>query len=271
MLLALPWATEAEAAEEPIAPREEASTVVEVASARDDAPALENVSLASARCPAEMGLVDDRVCVDRWEASIVELVPGEGERAWPPYRPIDGHEDALRAVSRPGVLPQGYISGVQAKQMCRASGKRLCGPSDWDTACRGPAHAMFPYGETRAAGVCNDDSRQVHPVSEVGQLVGIDSEKLWSEGMNNPLINQLDAGLLPTGERSGCSNEYGLFDMVGNLHEWVDDPDGTFRGGYYLDTKLNGDGCSYQTTAHSFDYHDYSTGFRCCLDPERVD
>jgi hypothetical protein len=44
------------------------------------------------------------------------------------------------------------------------------------------------------------------------------------------------------------------------------DPDGTFQGGYYLDTHLNGDGCSYRTTAHPMSHFDYSTGFRCCAD-----
>jgi hypothetical protein len=39
---------------------------------------------------------------------------------------------------------------------------------------------------------------------------------------------------------------------------------GTFRGGYYLDTHINGNGCEYKTTAHSVKYRDYSTGFRCC-------
>ena len=34
--------------------------------------------------------------------------------------------------------------------------------------------------------------------------------------------------------------------------------------GFYVDATLNGPGCTYRTTAHSFEYHDYSTGFRCC-------
>ena len=54
--------------------------------------------------------------------------------------------------------------------------------------------------------------------------------------------------------------------MVGNLDEWTADPSGTFQGGYYLDTHLNGDGCEYRTMAHEAWYHDYSTGFRCCAD-----
>ena len=53
--------------------------------------------------------------------------------------------------------------------------------------------------------------------------------------------------------------------MVGNVHEWVDD--GSFRGGYYLDTQQNNEGCDYVTTAHASWYHDYSIGFRCCADP----
>jgi hypothetical protein len=52
--------------------------------------------------------------------------------------------------------------------------------------------------------------------------------------------------------------------MVGNIHEWTDDA--SFRGGYYLDTQMNGEGCDYRTTAHSANYYDYSTGFRCCAD-----
>jgi hypothetical protein len=218
-----------------------------------------------------MALVDDRVCVDRWEGSIVEVVPGAAERLWSPYVPIDGHEGSVRAVSRPGVVPQGYISGKQAEGACRASGKRLCSSGEWQNACRGPEHTQFPYGESRRAGVCNDDIRPTHPVPEAGVLLGVAPGHLWSEGMNQAIINQLPDTLLPTGDRAECTNGYGVFDMVGNLHEWVDDADGTFRGGYYMDTSHNGEGCSYATTAHDFTYHDYSTGFRCCMDPDGVE
>ena len=42
------------------------------------------------------------------------------------------------------------------------------------------------------------------------------------------------------------------------------DPAGTFRGGFYVDTTINGPGCLYATTAHNTLHWDYSTGFRCC-------
>jgi hypothetical protein len=224
----------------------------------------------TARCPAEMALVEGRVCMDRWEASLVERTP-DGERPWSPFTPVDGYERYVRAVSMPGVAPQGYISGRQAAASCAASGKRLCTADEWELTCRGPRNTTFPYGGVRRSRVCNDDVRAVHPVAEIGALLDIEAGQLWRSAMNNPLINQLPNSLLATGERAGCTNGYGVFDMVGNLHEWIDDPEGTFRGGYYMDTERNGDGCAYATTAHSFKYHDYSTGFRCCMDPERVE
>jgi len=232
---------------------------------------VEDVSASSARCPAEMALVEGRVCVDRWEASIVERLADGTERSWSPYLPVDGHESSVRAVSRPHVVPQGYISGEQGARACRASGKRLCGADEWERACRGPQKTAFPYGNERTARVCNDDNRATHPVVEVARLLHIPEDRLWFDGMNQSLINQLPNGLLEAGERAECTNDYGVFDMVGNLHEWVDDREGTFRGGYYMDTSLNGEGCSYATTAHDFSYHDYSTGFRCCMDPDRVE
>ena len=94
---------------------------------------------------------------------------------------------------------------------------------------------------------------------------------MWYEGMDHPMINQLENTLRKTGLRSGCTNDYGVFDMVGNLHEWTDEPSGTFRGGYYMDTRKNGEGCNYATTAHSKSYHDYSTGFRCCMEADPVE
>jgi formylglycine-generating enzyme required for sulfatase activity len=74
-------------------------------------------------------------------------------------------------------------------------------------------------------------------------------------------------GLARSAEYSKCQTPEGVFDMMGNLHEWVWDQAGTFRGGYYVDTSRNGEGCEYRTTAHDFEYWDYSTGFRCCAEP----
>ncbi|MFO0614392.1 MAG: SUMF1/EgtB/PvdO family nonheme iron enzyme [Polyangiaceae bacterium] len=227
------------------------------------------LSGSDARCPAEMALVDGKVCVDRWEATLVVLDHGT-LRPLSPYELVD-HLTGYRAVSRPGVIPQGYISGVEGERACLASGKRLCTISEWERGCRGPEQLHYPYGDTRKDGVCNDTPRARHPVVEAAAQMHIPSDQMWTAAMNLPIINQLPDSLLPTGEKSECVSADGLYDMVGNLHEWVADADGTFRGGYYMDTSKNGEGCSYRTSAHDFDYHDYSTGFRCCADPDPIE
>ena len=232
-------------------------------------PAQLFVSHASVRCPSEMALVGGRVCVDRWEAHVV-VREGGALRQRSPYLALDD-VTGYRAASRPGVVPQGYVSGRQAERACRASGKRLCTAAEWELGCRGSKGGAFPYGRERRAKACNDDIRSRHPVIEAVTRAGLSPDQTWKEGMHLPLINQLDDSLLATGARPECVSEDGLFDMVGNLHEWVAEADGTFRGGYYMDTSKNGEGCSYQTTAHDFDYHDYSTGFRCCADPEPIE
>ena len=222
---------------------------------------------SSGSCPAEMASIDQRFCVDKWEASLVEI-EGSGEHAFShpfsPYALVDGHD--VRAVSQAGVFPQGYVSGVQAAAACERSGKRLCTPTEWRKACVGPRTLQYGYADAREHGRCNDNGRS--PMLAVWGLAGDSDPKDWGPlEMNDERLNQLPGSLARTGEHSGCTNDYGVYDMVGNLHEWTSDPNGTFQGGYYLDTKLNGEGCAYRTTAHDFAYHDYSTGFRCCAEP----
>ena len=215
-------------------------------------------------CPPEMASIDDRYCVDRYEGSLVEVLPSGDERPWPFTQPMDGTGIALRAVSVPGVKPQGYISGKQAAEACGRSGKRLCKPAEWKQACRGPARTQFGYGQERVDGTCNDHGRS--PVrARIAEEPGSGWSWTWDR-MNDPKLNAFEGTLADTGSHPACTNGYGVYDMVGNLHEWVDDADGTFLGGYYQDTHINGDGCGYRTDAHSFTYHDYSTGFRCCAD-----
>lgn len=223
------------------------------------------------RCPEGMALILGEVCIDRWESSLV-VVDGEGnETDWSPFASPQKATQPFRSRSRPGVVPQAYVSGVEAGAACHASGKRLCTAREWEAACRGRRHTLYPYGNVRQKQTCNDDGREKHPVAEVHQRLGLPLDRMWYEGMGHPLINQLDNTLRKTGELSECTNEVGAFDMVGNLHEWIEDPAGTFRGGFYMDTQINGEGCDYATTAHPKTYADYSTGFRCCTEADPIE
>jgi hypothetical protein len=206
------------------------------------------------RCPENMALVGSS-CVDRYEGSLVEIHDDGSETPWSPYEPPDGHH--VRSVSRAGVIPQAYISFVEAQRACNAAGKRLCRAAEWLAACRGPNDTRFPYGNTRVPRACVDTNR-------ASPMMRLHGGALSANALNDPLANQQENTVERTGASPMCTNDYGVHDMVGNVHEWTDD--GSFRGGFYLDTKLNGEGCSYRTTAHAPTYHDYSTGFRCCTD-----
>jgi hypothetical protein len=222
------------------------------------------VGATGAVCPPGTANVENRFCIDRWEASLVEVLPDGREAPWPPFDVVEEGR-TLRAVTGPNVYPQAYISGVQAARACEASGKRLCNPVEWRKACMGPQGQRFGYGNERVEGRCNDRGKS--PMLRLYPQVATSWTLVGLAEMNDPRLNQLTETLAPTGSHEGCTNDYGVYDMVGNLHEWTNDPHGTFQGGYYLDTHLNGDGCSYRTVAHEMTYHDYSTGFRCCADP----
>jgi formylglycine-generating enzyme required for sulfatase activity len=56
-----------------------------------------------------------------------------------------------------------------------------------------------------------------------------------------------------------------IFDMVGNVDEWVDDETGRFAGGFYA--RATNSGCESQVASHSPLYYDYSIGVRCCKTP----
>jgi formylglycine-generating enzyme required for sulfatase activity len=198
----------------------------------------------------------DTFCIDRYEAFLVTYPDGD------PVSPYFNPDPApVMARSAPDAIPQGYINQVQAEAACVNAGKRLCSDSEWLRACQGPTGTTYPYGNTLETGVCNDH-RTEHPAIEY--FMTSDSW-IWSE-LGHPCLNQLAAGLAECGAYSGCETAEGLYDMMGNLHEWTSDPAGTFRGGFYVDTVLNGPGCLYVTTAHDVTHWDYSTGFRCCAD-----
>lgn len=245
-------------------------------------------------CPADMVRVRD-FCVDRFEAAMVDDRSGQ---LLSPYYPPDPRvvsgiyqgwiiehstvgaaaardvplpelpliqrtrtDYAARAVSRAGMVPQGYVSQIAARRACERAGKRLCSESEWVTACKGEGGTKFPYGEQFDANACNV-YRHVHPA---GALHGS-----ASYGHRDPRLNLVDEpGVGPllrlTGATARCvSHWHGdrIFDMVGNVDEWVDDPYGLFLGGFYA--RSTREGCESRVSAHPPIYYDYSTGVRCC-------
>jgi sulfatase modifying factor 1 len=158
------------------------------------------------------------------------------------------------------VIPQGYISGRVAGEACARAKKRLCTHDEWTFACRGESQTKYPYGSEYQTGVCNV-WRTTHPAAKLHDNA--------SAGHSDPrlgLVKADDGPLLrTTGSTKTCVSRWGkdaIYDMVGNADEWIDDPDGTFVGGFF--SRSTKEGCDSIVTVHPFIHWDYSIGLRCC-------
>ncbi len=190
-------------------------------------------------CPEGMVSIEDAFCIDIYEASRPDAsVNNPGN-------------DGSYATSRPGVLPWETNTQAEALTACLAAGKDLCTESEWLNSCKGPNLTKYTYGNTYSATICN----------------GIDKFCYCQVGQPH-CFEECSAAfhLLPAGECPSCTNDYGTFDMNGNLWEYTKDGNGTrVRGGAY--------NCRDSEELHQCDYiPTYWTpsarGFRCCLRPE---
>jgi formylglycine-generating enzyme len=212
-------------------------------------------------CPDEMAFVSfgqGGVCIDKYEAAV------EGQRYSASLDGIDA--GTLRAKPAEGIEPQVNISEAQAETACEGASKRLCTEAEWKAACRGPSNFVYPYGNEYVPGACNEGRP-----SPVAPLFGASGGRL-----DDPRLAEAKNGIEPGGSFPKCVSAVGAFDMHGNVDEWVSDSSnasdpryGTFVGGFFVDGSQNGAGCTYKTTAHFKEYHDYSIGFRCCAEPKR--
>ncbi len=177
----------------------------------------------ASKCPPDSVKVGN-VCVDLYEASVWQIPPsntslvkkvqaGKATRAdligggatqlcsspscstdFPANFPQDGNwtpvpgsnppSPGVYAVSIPGVQPTVGTSWFQANQACLLSGKRLLTNREWQAAAAGTSDPGTDNGTTD----CN--------ISFVKDTVN-------------------------TGSRSSCKSSWGVFDMVGNVDEWV--------------------------------------------------
>ncbi len=157
------------------------------------------------------------VCVDKYEASVwsipaantrlinkvkkgkatlADLTAGGASQvspsanfcpAFPGTFPNTGNWTApLYAASVAGVPPTACITWFQAEQACALSGKRLLTNQEWQRAAAG----------TPDPGSADD-------------------------GSTTCVTNSSDPA--NTGSRSACVSNWGAFDMVGNVYEWVAD------------------------------------------------
>lgn len=151
---------------------------------------------------------------------LVDLPPGKEGR--PFFRVcIDRYE----YPDKKGVVPQSNISYNESQKACKTQGKRLCSVEEWQWACSGVEGYIYPYGHRLEKLYCNRD------------------------GIKN---------IEPSGSRHKCYGKFGVYDMVGNIFEWVTDSEGKpmLMGGPYSKCQTVSPGMNGAAKPQ--------IGFRCC-------
>lgn len=96
-------------------------------------------------------------------------------------------------------FPANCISWEGAKAYCEWVGKRLPTEAEWELAARGEDELLYPWGNS--------------PVPSCDNTV-MDNGSDWGCG----------GGLsMPVGGKEAGKSPYGLYDMAGNMWEWVED------------------------------------------------
>ncbi len=145
--------------------------------------------------------------------------------------------------------PMNCVSYFGAEQYCQFVAGRVCKEAEWLEACRGSEARNFPYGDTFEFDVCNYQSSNNR---KPGQ--GLDTE--------------------PVSSNAQCQGGFdGLYDMAGNVAEWVDKCTGDyckFRGGAYLtnDPVDHFTACGGVCAGNQKTFEVGTVGIRCCRDED---
>jgi formylglycine-generating enzyme required for sulfatase activity len=146
----------------------------------------------------------------------------------------------------PGELPITCIDHDGAMALCGHLGGRLCSSKEWLAACRGSDNRAFPYGPEYQESRCH-----------------VGSYDAPGPGGRAPVA----AGSIPD-----CVGGLpGLFDMSGNVSEWVADCKGDyckFRGAAYVGNEPVDyfAGCGDVCSGNDKGLQSGTVGARCCRD-----
>jgi formylglycine-generating enzyme required for sulfatase activity len=183
--------------------------------------------------------------------------------------------DRYEAPNQPGEWPLVMESAMTASAWCEKRGKRLCQEEEWERACAGPQGNAYPYGNEHEAARCVDEKEWI--VKDESRIV------MWPEKPAMTEVTKLYQAE-KSGSRPKCASGYGVFDMTGNVEEWVvtkkkggraDSHDrappghvlkGCYWSGCYGGSKPT---CKSTNAAHAETFKFYETGFRCCRDAKR--
>jgi hypothetical protein len=147
-------------------------------------------------------------------------------------RPIEGTRVCIDEAEAPGLgeIPKTRITFADASAACAERGAKLCTTQQWRSACRGTRNWRHPYGSRGEADRCNGAA----PSGAVQDLSR-------------------------AGARDGCVTPSGVYDLEGNVGEWV--AEGAVLGG---DSSTRSPSCDSRTQPSAGTVSP-STGYRCCV------
>jgi hypothetical protein len=232
-----------------------------------------------AGCPADMVEIDGDYCPFFYQLCLRWISNGKNS---PLLRcdefkksgacPVKGRRmhfciDRYEWPNRRGLVPPVSLNWYEAGRSCAAIGKRLCNDDEWTLACEGPERLPYPYGHSRNAEACNIDKTYRWPVLEA-------YTDAYTRASEVARLDQRE----PSGSRASCVSAYGVYDMTGNVDEWVVNETGQckphcsgLKGGAWGGVRNR---CRPMTTFHAEGDHFYEIGFRCCAEartPGQVD
>jgi formylglycine-generating enzyme required for sulfatase activity len=196
--------------------------------------------------------------------------------------------DRYEAPNIRGELPYALMTAYDGEAWCSARGKRLCTQDEWLRACEGPARTprasspppppsesastgeptppppRYPYGDVYRSDRCNDDKGWI--------TVSWKALAKWPHGEAIDEATRLYQADM-SGARAQCVSAEGVFDLTGNVAEWVRRSapapkpgyDHVLKGCYwaacYHEPRPN---CEFTNGAHPGTFRTYEAGFRCC-------
>lgn len=235
-------------------------------------------------CPEEMVRVEGDYCpavVQVCKKHHVEYDDAKGKRATVSERCLE-YENPSRCVSKtrehlafcmdrfeyPGILgekPRNLTPWTEARKRCEDAGKRLCTEDEYNFACEGPEILPYVYGFVRDKEACNIDREYRYP-DHSRVLPTFDG--CPGDPRCKAEIERLDQSE-PIGQRRTCTSWAGVYDLNGNINEWVHRPRekmpnrSGLKGGWWGPIRAR---CRPTVTFHKEGDYGYEVGFRCCRD-----
>jgi formylglycine-generating enzyme len=230
-------------------------------------------------CPADMQYVDTQYCADidrrclnveHERTNHIDICHAfaREQRCRGADEPIAFCVDRYEYPNQAGAHPVWMLDWYEAQATCESKGKRLCSSKEWTAACEGPEHTPFPYGFERDHGKCNMDNFYVEPLRPGPRsqffFYSKDKDVAFRE------LSRLDQSV-PSGSIETCKSAFGVYDMTGNLDEWVVSDEAPrdksrwagLKGGAWGHVRSQ---CRPMTTSHEPEFRYYFVGFRCCRD-----